>query len=84
MRPPNGAAQRSCWPSTFDWRNRATGRSSRATTGMSTEALADAHSTVEATYTLPYLTHAPMEPNNSACRMRDDGVLEVWVAHRVA
>jgi isoquinoline 1-oxidoreductase subunit beta len=43
------------------------------------QAMADAASTVEATYTLPYLTHAPMEPNNSACRMREDGTLEVWV-----
>jgi isoquinoline 1-oxidoreductase subunit beta len=42
--------------------------------------LADAASTVDATYTLPYLSHAPMEPNNAACRMREDGVLEVWVA----
>jgi isoquinoline 1-oxidoreductase beta subunit len=44
------------------------------------QAMADAQSTVEATYTLPYLAHAPMEPNNSACRMRDDGMLDVWVA----
>ena len=43
------------------------------------QALADAASTVDATYTLPYLSHAPMEPNNAACRMRQDGVLEVWV-----
>jgi isoquinoline 1-oxidoreductase beta subunit len=43
-------------------------------------ALADAASTVDGTYTLPYLAHAPMEPNNAACRMREDGVLEVWVA----
>jgi len=42
-------------------------------------ALAGAASTVDATYTLPYLAHAPMEPNNAACRMREDGVLEVWV-----
>ena len=42
-------------------------------------ALAEAASTVDATYTLPYLAHAPMEPNNAACRMREDGVLEVWV-----
>ena len=42
-------------------------------------ALTDAASTVDATYTLPYLAHAPMEPNNAACRMREDGVLEVWV-----
>jgi isoquinoline 1-oxidoreductase beta subunit len=44
------------------------------------QALADAASTVDGTYTLPYLAHAPMEPNNAACRMRDDGVLDVWVA----
>jgi isoquinoline 1-oxidoreductase beta subunit len=44
------------------------------------QALAGAGSTVDATYTLPYLAHAPMEPNNAACRMREDGVLEVWVA----
>jgi isoquinoline 1-oxidoreductase beta subunit len=42
-------------------------------------ALADAASTVDGTYTLPHLAHAPMEPNNAACRMREDGVLEVWV-----
>lgn len=42
-------------------------------------ALSDASWTVDATYTLPYLLHAPMEPNNAACRMREDGVLEVWV-----
>ena len=43
------------------------------------QALAEAASTVDATYTLPYLAHAPMEPNNAACRMREDGVLDVWV-----
>jgi isoquinoline 1-oxidoreductase beta subunit len=43
------------------------------------QAMTDAASTVDATYTLPYLVHAPMEPNNAACRMREDGVLEVWV-----
>jgi isoquinoline 1-oxidoreductase beta subunit len=42
-------------------------------------ALAGAASVVDATYMLPYLAHAPMEPNNAACRMREDGVLEVWV-----
>ncbi len=42
-------------------------------------ALAGAASTVDATYVLPYLAHAPMEPNNAACRMREDCVLEVWV-----
>src|SRR3954447_13266049 len=41
-------------------------------------ALAGAASTIDATYVLPYLAHAAMEPNNAACRMRDDGVLDVW------
>jgi isoquinoline 1-oxidoreductase subunit beta len=41
-------------------------------------ALADAASTIDATYVMPYLAHAAMEPNNAACRMREDGVLEVW------
>ena len=43
------------------------------------QALVDAASTIDATYVLPYLAHAPMEPNNAACRMREDGVIEVWV-----
>ena len=42
------------------------------------QALADAASTIDATYVLPYLAHAPMEPNNAACRRRHDGVLDVW------
>jgi isoquinoline 1-oxidoreductase subunit beta len=42
-------------------------------------ALAQAEKLIDVTYELPYLAHAPMEPNNAACRMRDDGVLEVWV-----
>jgi isoquinoline 1-oxidoreductase beta subunit len=42
--------------------------------------LADAPTVVEGTYTLPYLAHATMEPNNAACRMREDGVLEVWAS----
>jgi isoquinoline 1-oxidoreductase beta subunit len=42
-------------------------------------ALADASTTIDATYMLPYLSHAAMEPNNAACRMREDGVLDVWV-----
>src|SRR5207245_2446394 len=41
-------------------------------------ALAAAAHVVDAVYELPYLAHAPMEPNNAACRMGDDGVLEVW------
>jgi isoquinoline 1-oxidoreductase beta subunit len=42
--------------------------------------LGDAPTLVDGTYTLPYLAHATMEPNNAACRMREDGVLEVWAS----
>jgi isoquinoline 1-oxidoreductase subunit beta len=41
-------------------------------------ALAGAATVVDALYQLPYLAHAAMEPNNAVCRMREDGVLEVW------
>ncbi|WP_329047766.1 molybdopterin-dependent oxidoreductase [Amycolatopsis sp. NBC_01488] len=41
-------------------------------------ALARAAHVVDASYELPYLAHAPMEPNNAVCRMADDGTLEVW------
>ena len=41
-------------------------------------ALAGAAHVVDAIYELPYLAHAPMEPNNAVCRMGDDGILEVW------
>jgi isoquinoline 1-oxidoreductase beta subunit len=47
--------------------------------GDAVGALAAAETTIDATYTLPYLAHAPMEPNNAVCRMREDGTLEVWV-----
>jgi isoquinoline 1-oxidoreductase subunit beta len=33
---------------------------------------------VDAVYEVPYLAHAPMEPFNAVCRMREDGTLEVW------
>ncbi len=41
-------------------------------------ALEGAAHIVDAIYELPYLAHAPMEPNNAVCRMGDDGILEVW------
>jgi isoquinoline 1-oxidoreductase beta subunit len=42
--------------------------------------LADVPTVIDGTYALPYLAHATMEPNNSACNMREDGVLEVWAS----
>jgi len=48
--------------------------------GDAEQALADAATVVDGTYVLPYLAHATMEPNNAACRMREDGVLEVWAS----
>src|SRR4051794_4216225 len=48
--------------------------------GRAEQVLADAPTVVDATYELPYLAHATMEPNNAACRMREDGVLDVWAS----
>jgi isoquinoline 1-oxidoreductase beta subunit len=48
--------------------------------GDAERVIASAPSVVDATYALPYLAHAAMEPNNAACRMRDDGVLDVWTS----
>lgn len=44
------------------------------------QVIADAPTVIDATYTVPYLAHATMEPNNAACQMREDGVLEVWAS----
>ena len=48
--------------------------------GDAERVLEDAPTVVDAVYALPYLAHATMEPNNAACRMREDGVLEVWAS----
>jgi isoquinoline 1-oxidoreductase beta subunit len=48
--------------------------------GDAAQAIADAPTVVDGTYELPYLAHAAMEPNNAACRMREDGVLELWAS----
>jgi isoquinoline 1-oxidoreductase subunit beta len=48
--------------------------------GDAEKVLEDAPTVVDAMYALPYLAHATMEPNNAACRMREDGVLEVWAS----
>ena len=48
--------------------------------GNAEQVLADAATVIDGTYELPYLAHAAMEPNNAACRMREDGVLDVWAS----
>jgi isoquinoline 1-oxidoreductase subunit beta len=48
--------------------------------GEADKVLADAPTVIDAMYALPYLAHAAMEPNNAACRMGEDGVLEVWAS----
>jgi isoquinoline 1-oxidoreductase beta subunit len=48
--------------------------------GDAEKVLAEAQTVVDAMYAMPYLAHAAMEPNNAACRMREDGVLEVWAS----
>jgi len=42
------------------------------------DALQEAEHVVDALYELPYVAHAPMEPHNAVCRMRENGVLDVW------
>jgi len=49
-------------------------------TGDADAAIANAAHVVDAVYELPYLAHAPMEPNNAVCHLRDDGILEVWAS----
>lgn len=52
------------------------------TVGDADRALADAHSTVEARYDLPFLAHATMEPVNATVHVRPDGC-DVWVGTQV-
>ena len=70
----------SCWPSTAGLSNRASRPWSRGKTATPTQVLAERAHVVDAIYELPYLAHAPMEPNNAVCRMSEDGVLEVWAS----
>src|SRR6201999_2900802 len=48
--------------------------------GDAEQVIAEAPTVIDAMYTVPYLAHATMEPNNAACRMGEDGVLEVWAS----
>jgi isoquinoline 1-oxidoreductase subunit beta len=48
--------------------------------GNAEEVIENAPTVIDAMYALPYLAHAAMEPNNAACLMRADGVLEVWAS----
>jgi isoquinoline 1-oxidoreductase subunit beta len=49
-----------------------------ADVGDVADGFARAKHAIDSMYELPYVAHAAMEPNNAVCRMRDDGVLEVW------
>jgi isoquinoline 1-oxidoreductase subunit beta len=51
--------------------------------GNSDEAMASAVTKVEATYQVPFLAHATMEPMNCTVHVRKDGC-EVWVGTQVA
>ncbi len=46
-------------------------------TGSGADALSGLR-TIAATYQVPYLAHAPMEPMNATAVYRDNGTLEVW------
>ncbi|MEA2532533.1 MAG: isoquinoline 1-oxidoreductase subunit beta [Actinomycetota bacterium] len=48
--------------------------------GAVDQSLAAAAHVVDAVYELPFLAHAPMEPNNAVCRMGEDGVIEIWAS----
>lgn len=52
-------------------------------TGDAAKALASASRRVEATYQLPFLAHATMEPMNCTVHVRPDGC-DVWVGTQVA
>lgn len=52
-------------------------------TGDTARALASAATKVEATYQVPFLAHATMEPMNCTVHVRKDGC-EVWVGTQVA
>ena len=45
-------------------------------------ALASADRVIEATYELPFLSHAAVEPLNAAVARGRDGVIEVWGGHQ--
>ena len=45
--------------------------------------LASAATVLEATFELPYLAHAALEPLNAVARMNDDGTLELWGGHQI-
>jgi isoquinoline 1-oxidoreductase beta subunit len=51
--------------------------------GNSDEAMASAVTKVEATYQVPFLAHATMEPMNCTVHVRKDGC-EIWVGTQVA
>jgi isoquinoline 1-oxidoreductase beta subunit len=48
--------------------------------GNVADGLAQAKNTIDCLYELPYLAHSAMEPYNACCRMREDGMLEVWAS----
>ncbi len=50
--------------------------------GDAAKAFAAAATTIEATFSFPYLAHAALEPLNAVAEMKD-GVVEIWAGHQM-
>ena len=47
-------------------------------TGDPEGAMASAAKTIEASYSYPFLVHAPLEPQNTTAHVKADGTVEIW------
>ncbi len=76
-RGPNVSYDSDAYRDVLEQNATAPGREIRAM-GDIGPALAAASQTVEATYYVPMLAHAPMEPPNALAWVKEDGTCEIW------
>jgi isoquinoline 1-oxidoreductase beta subunit len=57
---------------------KAAPQSNLSKSGDAAAAMKSAAKTVEASYSYPFLVHAPLEPMNCTAHAKDDGTVEVW------